>query len=421
MTPYNRFINERYIRLFNSYLKSVCEPLFYEKYKKKVKLKLYGIGIKPKSSVYDGIPKEELLDSQAIVSFFIDTEPSHLRTNFFEELIIDRGKSILQLKNSSELGYYPEKFRLKVHFNNRPLFELDYVADENSINENNLPFLQKEKNGIKRRTFNEKIDSEELKWHFDDNDRKVKIIESNGWQFQMDNDIPKKLKKGDTFFIPKGMYHRVIKGKGDLVVEIKEMEDDLLVERNKSQLRNVIRTVVKDIVQIYKENNEGNFYLPEDLDEENMFYEFTDLPIPISFEVNLKPNKKIKDFKLNGEYWRNEDTISISIQYNPDGKEKHIYNLIGELNEIVGHELRHVYQKIKNTYDLEGEEEEDPFKYYTQPEEIDAQVFGFKRMSRMTKKPVETIMVNWFKKNKDIHNLNVDEVKKVIKILKENL
>jgi hypothetical protein len=230
-----------------------------------------------------------------------------------------------------------------------------------------------------------------------------------------------KLKKGDTLFIPKGTYHRVIKGNGDLVVEIKEMEDDLLVERNKSQLRNVIRTVVKDIVQIYKENNEGNFYLPEDLDEENMFYEFTDLPIPISFEVNLKPNKKIKDFKLNGEYWRNEDTISISIQYNPDGKEKHIYNLIGELNEIVGHELRHVYQKIKNTYDLEGEEEEDPFKYYTQPEEIDAQVFGFKRMARMTKKPIETIMVNWFKKNKDIHNLNVDEVKKVIKILKEHL
>ena len=131
MTPYNRFINERYIRLFNSYLKGVCEPLFYEKYKKKVKLKLYGIGIRPKSSVYDGIPKEELLDSQAIVSFFIDTEPSHLRTNFFEELIIDRGKSILQLKNSSELGYYPEKFRLKVHFNNRPLFEFRSDWSEN--------------------------------------------------------------------------------------------------------------------------------------------------------------------------------------------------------------------------------------------------------------------------------------------------
>ena len=145
MTPYNRFINERYIRLLNSYLKGVCEPLFYEKYKKKVKLKLYGIGIRPKSSVYDGIPKEELLDSQAIVSFFIDTEPSHLRTNFFEELIIDRGKSILQLKNGNEINYDFEKFHLKVHFNKRPLFPLDYVADE-TLNEEIEPSEKAVKN-----------------------------------------------------------------------------------------------------------------------------------------------------------------------------------------------------------------------------------------------------------------------------------
>ena len=38
----------------------------------------------------------------------------------------------------------------------------------------------------------------------------------------MDNQIPKQLKEGQTIFIPKGVYHRVIKGDGELIVKIKE-------------------------------------------------------------------------------------------------------------------------------------------------------------------------------------------------------
>jgi hypothetical protein len=30
------------------------------------------------------------------------------------------------------------------------------------------------------------------------------------------------MNEGETLFIPKGVYHRVIKGKGDLIVKIKE-------------------------------------------------------------------------------------------------------------------------------------------------------------------------------------------------------
>jgi quercetin dioxygenase-like cupin family protein len=85
-----------------------------------------------------------------------------------------------------------------------------------------FPFKEITKGNIKKRTFDEYVDDHELKWHFDAQDRNVKILESDGWQIQMDDQLPKTLNEGDTLFIPKGVYHRVIKGNGKLVILIKE-------------------------------------------------------------------------------------------------------------------------------------------------------------------------------------------------------
>jgi hypothetical protein len=85
------------------------------------------------------------------------------------------------------------------------------------------PFEQIEKDGKLIRTFLPDVDSEELKWHQDLNDRKVTIIEDGGWLFQMDDSLPNKLSIKEQLFIPKLSWHRVIKGKGNLVVEIEEL------------------------------------------------------------------------------------------------------------------------------------------------------------------------------------------------------
>jgi len=95
MTPYERFINRRYVKIFNHFLKEVVEPAVYDKNHKKIKFKLYGISVRPKSSVYETIPKEELLDSQAAVSFFIDSEPSNRLESFVSDLILIKDHSIL--------------------------------------------------------------------------------------------------------------------------------------------------------------------------------------------------------------------------------------------------------------------------------------------------------------------------------------
>ena len=85
-----------------------------------------------------------------------------------------------------------------------------------------FPFEQIENEGRLIRTFFPDVEDEELKWHQDLNDRKVRIVESGGWKFQMDESLPINLSNNDELFIPKLNWHRVIKGDGKLVVEIEE-------------------------------------------------------------------------------------------------------------------------------------------------------------------------------------------------------
>jgi hypothetical protein len=88
----------------------------------------------------------------------------------------------------------------------------------------NFPFEQIEKEGKLVRTFSPDVESEELKWHQDLKDRKVTIIESDGWMFQFENELPNKLENAKQIFIPKLVWHRVLKGGGRLVVEIEEFD-----------------------------------------------------------------------------------------------------------------------------------------------------------------------------------------------------
>ncbi len=87
-----------------------------------------------------------------------------------------------------------------------------------------FPFEQIVKGNILVRTFDLSVDSDELKWHQDLKDRKVTVIEGNGWLFQMENKLPIKLEDAKQIFIPKLAWHRVLKGNDRLIVEIEEFD-----------------------------------------------------------------------------------------------------------------------------------------------------------------------------------------------------
>ena len=75
------------------------------------------------------------------------------------------------------------------------------------------------------RTFDSSVNSSELVWHRDREDRIVKVLEGKDWYFQFDDQLPFELKYGDQFFIEKMTYHRLIKGSTNLKVLIEKRHD----------------------------------------------------------------------------------------------------------------------------------------------------------------------------------------------------
>jgi len=85
-----------------------------------------------------------------------------------------------------------------------------------------LPFNEEEiSKAVYLRTFYENVESGDLTWHRDREDRYIEPTHETNWAFQIDNELPQNIDK--KIFIPKGVYHRLIKGKGDLILKIEKL------------------------------------------------------------------------------------------------------------------------------------------------------------------------------------------------------
>tara|TARA_Y100000385_G_scaffold274480_1_gene317729 strand:- start:1488 stop:1763 length:276 start_codon:yes stop_codon:yes gene_type:complete len=73
--------------------------------------------------------------------------------------------------------------------------------------------------GIEREFFIDR-DDEEYVWHRDNEHREIEILEGDGWCFQFENCLPYLLQPGMIFDVPRGEYHRVLKGVNTLKCRI---------------------------------------------------------------------------------------------------------------------------------------------------------------------------------------------------------
>ena len=71
------------------------------------------------------------------------------------------------------------------------------------------------------REFDQETDSGEFMWHRDYEDRIIESISETDWSIQIDNELPKKIE--GEIFIPKGVFHRLIKGTGDLEIKLQKL------------------------------------------------------------------------------------------------------------------------------------------------------------------------------------------------------
>lgn len=70
------------------------------------------------------------------------------------------------------------------------------------------------------RIFSKQTKQDQLVWHRDREDRIIEVIGQTDWQFQFDNQLPQPLKA--KLFIPKGVYHRLVKGTKQLKIKIEK-------------------------------------------------------------------------------------------------------------------------------------------------------------------------------------------------------
>lgn len=85
-----------------------------------------------------------------------------------------------------------------------------------------LPFKEEIlSNNISIREFYQDTKSGDFMWHRDREDRIIESIGETDWKIQLDNELPKYIK--GEIFIPMGLYHRVIKGTGNLKIKLKKI------------------------------------------------------------------------------------------------------------------------------------------------------------------------------------------------------
>jgi hypothetical protein len=179
--------------------------------------------------------------------------------------------------------------------------------------------------------------------------------------------------------------------------------------------RNVVRQVVRDLTKVIKEKESGTFYFP--MEEEQDFYEFNDYPVDFSVELTIKFDDSIDRFKINGSYSLDDEVVEVLLLVNPEKLKSQMYDIIGELNILVAHELEHGLQQYYDEFPLKKKNTKSGKKYYTSPEEIPAEVQGFRRLAKLKDVPFKEVVKDWFKDNRDIHKMNEKDEDYVIQKL----
>jgi uncharacterized protein YqgQ len=133
----------------------------------------------------------------------------------------------------------------------------------------------------------------------------------------------------------------------------------------------------------------------------------------LEITLSVAPSKKVEDFLIDGNFYRDDLSIEIVIVYNPD-KEKDLYWMNWSLNEILAHEVCHYHQYLEGRLPRPRKKELPPAKYYLQSHEVEAQISGWQMVSEITGDSLEKSSEIWFGRNYHFHGMEELEWKKVI-------
>ena len=206
----------------------------------------------------------------------------------------------------------------------------------------------------------------------------------------------------------------------ELCMSVNESLTEGVLEEG-SKLDLPVRTIVRQLTDILKTQVEGTHFLPEDLGLDMLEYEFNGLPL-FSVEFDVERDSTIEDeYILDGRTVDEGDIIEIKLIYNPSLFPQSLYGIIGDLNDMVAHELEHVLQDAgyRSPDEVRMDDVESPTDktYYQQAHEVPAELKGFRRLVKLRNQPVEDVIKDWFNRNKKIHQLPDEDINELVDFL----
>jgi hypothetical protein len=179
--------------------------------------------------------------------------------------------------------------------------------------------------------------------------------------------------------------------------------------------RIAIRNVIKDITNILKRKEEGEFYLPHELSGEDQ-YKFGNLgEFDIELDIRHVDFDEIEsgaDYDVNSNYSVGDKKLYILITIVPDRLEKSLFSILGKLNDDIPHELTHLKQDQEGRLD-DKDYVGSPKRYFLQPHEIEAQYNGFKRAAKSMGLTIEELIDDYFTNNQERFSLSDKDVKEI--------
>jgi hypothetical protein len=208
-------------------------------------------------------------------------------------------------------------------------------------------------------------------------------------------------------------------------------KDILLEGKYDSITRMVVNDILRNIKKTEDELDEQHiFSLPYD-DTGNEYYFAPNL----KFEVDLSVFRTTDDIKYNGvslPYHVNtfisvDDVLVCEVMIDESYGKKFYEEIYYKINEDVRHEIEHFTQhlaltddrfkdrsqpSIPNTSDYDS-----TFSHHMDPSEVEALVRGFYRKARVSKKPLDIIIIEDLNQEMNLGNINKEEAQELFKTL----
>ena len=198
-------------------------------------------------------------------------------------------------------------------------------------------------------------------------------------------------------------------------IEIRDkFEDDKPITEQKVPAL-AIRTVIRDIITVLKSGETDEVMLPYDLrgEETYQIMNFPEFDVFLDIrQVDFEEIPSGADYSITSSYVSEGQQLQILILYVPDRLNKSFSSMIANLNDDVAHELQHMRQDNEGRLDL-NTYRGSKLGYFLQPDELEAQYYGFKRKSKSMRIPMTDLIDDWFENNAQRFKLSDKDVKTI--------